>query len=169
MESASKRKRFYEEPVIVPQPKLLALRYEDASTYITPYVSWKFNFVEALQGYSKCKLMSINFMDHYYNTNRMTTIGVIVNEFQRQVRGGASYNNVGPTFCVPNMNWNKPRTYGWATPEFFTNEAWQPINIEGISTSSLTITLTAGVEPVPVTSNGVPPGNYWCDIILLLE
>lgn len=168
MLTVPKRKRirnYYEttSPVLVQQPKYLVLRYEDASTVKTAYVNWVYNFAEPLQGYTSCRLMSVKLYNNYA-TNRLSHIGVNVTEFPKQVRGGAQTNNNGPTFCVPNSNY---ATAGFTLASFDTTTTYEPVYIDNLSISNLTITLTDGVGS-NLTASGVPAG-FFCDIIFLLN
>lgn len=171
----SKRKREDDEyysnlaNLISPNPLLLVLRYEDASSVTTAYVKWTYNFSTAIQGYSQVKLLNVKGL-YNYTSNRMSMIGINFDELPRYVSTGGSgatgkSNPVGPTFCVPNQDYASSgmTLYSW---EAESPEGSPSLAMGGNRTySQLTVTLQDGVGP-PLTASGTPSG-YFNDMTLL--
>jgi hypothetical protein len=164
-QSNKRRREFYEDttPLIVPQPKVLVLRYEDASEVITAYVKWKYNLAEALQGYTKATLLSAQLYNNY-STARLSSLGIKIDEFPRGVRAGASTNNAGPTWVVPNSTYT---TTAFTVVTYLNNQFWPPIFIDNLSTNNLTVSLYDGAG-LPLVASGVPAG-FFCDLTILLS
>lgn len=160
--SRLKRKRdFYanSQPVIVPQPKVLVLRYEDASEVHTPYVKWSYNLSSALQGYTAARLLSVQAINNYA-TARLANLGIKIDELPSNVRHSSS-SGVAPSWVVPNFRYDSSAF----TEIVYTDEPrWPLLELDNISTSNLTITLYDGVGSQLVASGA--PADFFCDIII---
>ncbi len=163
----SKRKReeqeFYDNVAHVistPAPKVLLLRYEDATQHLVNYVKWQYNLPTPLQGYSRVKLLSIMGYNNY-SSNRLSSIGLQIDELK--IKPVISAAGAGPTFVVPNQ------TYSTTA---FTSYLYQDVGASPFfdlgsmgSIDNLTVTLYDGAGSI-LTASGTPTG-FFTDIILL--
>lgn len=164
----SKRKReeeaYYSKVanVISQSPYQLTLRYEDAAQVITPYVKWQYNFPVPIQGYSKVKLQALLGYNNY-SSNRLSMVGVQVDEFPRLVQSGNASSSAAPTFCVP----NKSYTTTAFTSYYYDAKRDDPaLSLgPGRTYSQLTISLHDGVGNL-LTASGSPTG-YFTDMTLV--
>ena len=171
----SKRKReeeaYYSNlaKAISPDPKVLVLRYEDAAVVTTAYVNWKYIFTNAIQGYSRVKLLNISGYNNY-SSDRLSMIGINFDEFPNYIQTGGTgasgqANPLGPTFCVRNQQYNTTSftMYSW---EAQTDDESPALSLGAqASINQLTVTLRDGVGPA-LTASGTPAG-YFNDMTLL--
>jgi hypothetical protein len=148
---------------ITPSPTTLVLRYEDASKVTIPYVAWQYNLSTAVQGYSRCRLLSVGLYNNY-SSARLSMLGITIAEFPKAVRGGNSLNSIGTTWCVPNTSY---ATTGFTNVTWVPKSFWPEVDLDNNgSLSNLTVSLSDGIGSALVAS-GTPAGFY-CDIALCL-
>jgi len=164
----TKRRReeeaYYEREtnVVSQSPLELVLRYEDAATVMAPYVKWQYNFPVPIQGYSKVKLLNIVGYNNY-SSNRLTMIGVQVDEFPKLVQSGSAKSSAAPTFCVLNKSYS---TTAFTSYEYDAKGEEPFLNLgAGRTYAQLTVSLYDGVGPL-LTASGTP-ANYFTDMTLV--
>jgi len=148
--------------VITQSPLELVLRYEDAAKVMTPYVKWQYNFPVPIQGYSKVKLLNLMGYNNY-STNRLSMIGVQIDEFPKLVQSGSANSSVGPTFCVLNKSYS---TTAFTSYEYDAKGEDPFLTLgPGRTFAQLTVSLYDGVGPL-LTASGTP-ANYFTDMTLV--
>jgi len=142
-------------------PLVLALRYEDASQVLIPYVQWQYTFASPLMGYTKVRLLSLMGYNNY-SSNRLSTLGLQIDEFAKQAKSGSTNSSIAPTFCVPNQTYT---TTAFTSYSYVANNTAPELYLGAErGFNQITLSLHDGVGPL-VTASGTPTG-YFTDVLL---